>query len=103
MHMPVPGSHLKVLFDSMISYLFLFSMGPGISPIWGNVEPHFVIIFGIKITYINKYFAIIFHILCHADRYSARGKNKFIVYKFIPKHYEICKQRYKLFNTSNVV
>ena len=57
MHMPVAGSHFKVRFDSMISYFF-WSVGLGISPVWGNVEPHFVIIFGIKITHLNAYFII---------------------------------------------
>ena len=61
MHMPVAGSHIKVRFENMISYLLIFSMGPGISPVWGNVEPHFVIIFGLKITHLNAYF-IIFHV-----------------------------------------
>jgi len=61
MHMPVVASHFKVRFDSMISYVFLCSVGLGISPVWGNVEPHFVIIFGIKITHLNAYF-IIFHV-----------------------------------------
>ena len=36
-------------------------MGPGISPVWGNVEPHFVIVFGVKIKHLNAYF-IIFHV-----------------------------------------
>ena len=78
--MPVVGSHFKIRFDSMISYLFLFSVGPGISPVWGNVEPHFVIIFGIQITHSNTCFVMFFHNLCHADRYSAQGKNTFYVY-----------------------
>ena len=58
MHMLVVGSHFKVRFDNMISYIFLCSVGPGISPVWGNVEPYFVIIFGIKITHLNAYFII---------------------------------------------
>ena len=58
MHMPVAGSHFKVLFDRMISYIFLCSVGPGISPVSGNVEPHFVIIFGFKITHLNAYFIL---------------------------------------------
>ena len=78
--MPVDGSHFKVRFDSMISNLFLRSVGPGISPIWGNVEPHFVIIFGIKIALLNAYFITFSCILFNADRYSAQGKNKFNVY-----------------------
>ena len=53
MCMPVVGSHFKVRFDNMISYLFLCLVGLGISLVWGNVEPHFVIIFGIKITYLS--------------------------------------------------
>ena len=61
MHMPVAGLYFKVHFGNMISYLFLCSVEPGISLVWGNVEPHFVIIFGIKITHLNTYF-IIFHV-----------------------------------------
>ena len=80
MHMPVASSHFKVCFDSMISYLFLCSVGPGISPVWGNVEPHFAIIFGIKIMHLNTCFVMFLHNLCHADRCSAQGKNKFNVY-----------------------
>ena len=56
MHMLVAGSHFKVRFDMMISYLFLCLTGPGISRAWRDVEPHFVIIFGIKITHLNAYF-----------------------------------------------
>ena len=83
MHMPVVGLYFKVRFDSMISYLFICSVGPSISPIWGNVESHFVIIFGIKITHLNAHFIIFSCILCHADCYSARGKKKFNVYSIL--------------------
>ena len=55
-------------------------MGPGISPVWGDVEPHFGIIFGIQITHLNTSFVMFLHNLCHAYRYSAQGKNKFNVY-----------------------
>ena len=78
--MPIAGSHFKVRFDNMISYIFLFPLGPSISSVWGNVEPHFVIIFGIKITHLNAYFIIFSCILCHADCYSAQRKNKFNIY-----------------------
>ena len=58
MHMRLAGLYFKVRFDSMISYPFLCSVGPDISLAWGDVEPHFVIIFGIKITHLNAYFII---------------------------------------------
>ena len=55
-------------------------MGPGISSVWGGIEPHFAIIFGIQITHLNTCFVMFLHNLCHPDRYSAQGKNKFNVY-----------------------
>ena len=78
MHKPIVGSHFKVCFDSMISYIC--SVAPRTSPIWGNVEHHFVIIFGLKIAHLNAYFIIFRELLCHADHYSAQDKNKFNVY-----------------------
>ena len=80
MHMPIAGSHFKVRFDRMISYLFLCSVGPSISLFWGYVEPHFTIIFGIQIKHLNTCFVMFLHNLCHADHYLAQGKNKFNVY-----------------------
>ena len=45
-----------------------------------DVEPHFVIIFGIQITHLNTCFVMFLHNLCHVYHYSAQGKNKFNVY-----------------------
>ena len=80
MHMHVDGLHFKVRFDSMISYLFLCSVGPSISPIWGNVEPHFVIIFGVNITHLNAYFIIfhVFYVMQVVIRYKVRENLLFI-------------------------
>ena len=55
-------------------------MGPGISPVWGNVEPHFAIIFGIKITHLNAYFIIFYVFYVMQIIISAQGKNKFNVF-----------------------
>ena len=55
-------------------------MEPSISPVWGDVEPHFSIIFGIQIRHLNTFFVMFLHTLCHANRYSTQGKNKFNVY-----------------------
>ena len=54
-------------------------MGPGISLVWGNVEPHFVIIFGKQITNLNTYFIIFSMFYVMQIIISAQGKNKFDV------------------------
>ena len=80
MHMPVVGLYFKVCFDSMISYLFLCSVGPGISLVWGNVEPHFVIIFGLNITHLNAYFIIfrVFYVMQAVIQHKVRANLRFI-------------------------
>ena len=55
-------------------------MGPGISPVWGNVDPRFVIIFGSQITHLNICFIIFLHIFCHIDHHLAQGMYEFKVY-----------------------
>ena len=72
MYMPIVGSRLKIHYDSVICYLSFFLVGPGISLVWGNVDPRFFIIYDNYITHLNICFIIFLHILCHADHYSAQ-------------------------------
>ena len=80
MHMPIASSHFKVRFDRMIFYLFLCLVGPGISLVWRNVEPHFVIIFGVEITHLNTYFIIfrVFYVMQIVIQHKVRTTLMFI-------------------------
>ena len=80
MHVFVARLYFKVRCDIMISYLFIFSVGPGISPVWGNVKPHFVIIFGVNITHLNAYFIIfhVFYVMQVVIRHKVRENLMFI-------------------------
>ena len=53
-------------------------MEPSISPVWGNVDPNFVIIFRLIIYVFDICFVTFWHVFYHTIHYLALGTTYFV-------------------------